>query len=130
MDINQIIENFIDIIKNKYMLFTGRARRREFWLFCLATVVISVAVSIVGAIFSAIHLGFLAVILNIVLWLFSLAILLPGLGLSVRRLHDIGKDWQYLLLAFIPLVGEIILIYFFIQEGTPGENQFGPNPKA
>lgn len=130
MDVTMIIENFVDIVKNKYMLFAGRARRREFWLFCLATVAISVGVTVVAAIFGALRLGFLATILNVVLWLFSLAILLPGIGVSVRRLHDIGKDWQYLLLAFIPLVGEIILIYFFVQEGTPGENQFGPNPKG
>jgi len=130
MDINAIINNFIDVIKNKYLLFTGRARRREYWLFCLVNVVISIAVMILAAIFTAIRLAPIAMILNVLSYLFSLAILLPGLALSVRRLHDIGKDWPYLFLALIPFVGAIILIVFFVQDSAPGDNQFGPNPKA
>jgi uncharacterized membrane protein YhaH (DUF805 family) len=130
MDVNLIITNFIEVIKDKYVLFTGRARRQEFWLFAAAVIAIVVAVSVVGFIFSLLHLGFIATILNVLLWLFSLAIFMPSLGLAVRRLHDIGKEWQYLLIALIPLVGEIILIYFFVQEGVASDNAYGPNPKA
>jgi uncharacterized membrane protein YhaH (DUF805 family) len=56
--------------------------------------------------------------------------MLPGLGLMVRRLHDIGKDWPYIFIALIPFVGGIILLVWACQEGNPGDNQFGPNPKA
>lgn len=130
MDFNAIINNFIDVVKNKYLLFTGRARRREYWLFCLVTVVISLAVTILSYIFTALRLTPITVILTIINYLISLALLLPGLALSVRRLHDTGKDWPYLFLALIPFVGAIILLVFMVQDSAPGDNQFGPNPKA
>ena len=61
--------------------------------------------------------------------LWSLAILLPGLAVAIRRLHDIGKSGWFVLLALIPIVGSIILIVFYVKDSEPGENKYGPNPK-
>ena len=97
----------------KYVVFDGRARRREFWIFFLASFVVSCVV------------GWIPVIG----WLISLALFLPSLTVGARRLHDTDRTALLLLLGFIPLVGLIILIVFWVQEGTPGENKYGPNPK-
>lgn len=62
--------------------------------------------------------------------LYSLALLIPGLAVRVRRLHDIGKSGWMILVGLIPLIGAIWLIVLYATEGTPGENQYGPNPKV
>lgn len=61
--------------------------------------------------------------------LYSLLVLLPALAVSVRRLQDTGKSGWFVLLGLIPLVGALILIYFYVQDSQPGENQYGANPK-
>jgi uncharacterized membrane protein YhaH (DUF805 family) len=110
-----------DVIKDsllgtlkKYAVFSGRARRREYWLFFLASFVVGLV------------LGWIPVIG----WLVSLALFIPSLSVGVRRLHDTGRGGLTLLLALIPLVGIIILIVFWAQEGAAGENKFGPDPKT
>jgi uncharacterized membrane protein YhaH (DUF805 family) len=62
--------------------------------------------------------------------LYSLAVLIPGLAVSFRRLHDIDKSAWWLLIAFVPLIGVIVLLVFACMEGTRGDNRFGPDPKA
>jgi len=103
--------------------FKGRARRKEYWYFVLVNICISIIISILGKIF-----GFW--VRTIISILFSLAILVPGLAVGVRRLHDIGKSGWFWLLALIPFIGIIILIIFAAQEGENCDNQYGPNPKA
>lgn len=119
---------FLDVLKTKYALFDGRARRKEYWMFVLVVVVISVVLSILGSILGSIA-GFLGTIFSIISGLFSLAILVPSIGLAIRRLHDINKSGWFYLLAFIPLVN-FYLIYLLATEGTKGDNQYGPDPKA
>ncbi len=105
---------YIYDIKNKYCDFNGRARRREFWFYMLFSFLVNFA------------LGFLP----IVGWIISVGLLLPALGVSVRRLHDIGKSGWFLLLALIPIVGPIILIVWDAKEGDRGPNAYGPDPKG
>ncbi len=62
--------------------------------------------------------------------IFSLAILVPSIAVSVRRLHDIDRTGWWVLLSFVPLIGAIVLLVFAVQEGTPGDNRYGPNPKT
>lgn len=62
--------------------------------------------------------------------IYSLFIFLPSLGVSIRRLHDINKSGWWFLLIFIPLIGAIVLIVFDCTEGTRGNNDYGPDPKA
>ena len=121
--VQELIQNYIGVIK-KYVVFDGRARRREFWMFVLANFLVGIVFSILGSIP---FIGKLFFVLSVI---YSLAILLPGIAAGARRLHDTNRTALFLLLGLIPIVGEIILIVFFVQEGTPGENQYGPNPKG
>lgn len=125
---NEIVANFLDIVKNKYALFDGRARRKEFWYFFIAVLVIGIAFSILMGIFGAIS-STLATIIYVIYMLVSLALLIPNIGVSIRRLHDIDKSGWFLLLGLIPIVN-FYLIYLFATEGTVGSNQYGPDPKA
>ena len=119
----EVLENFIAVLK-KYKIFTGRSGRREFWLFALG----GFAVGLVLGILSMIPL--LGVIFTIVSVLFSLAILVPSIAVSIRRLHDTNRTGWMLLLCLIPIVGALIVLYFCILEGTAGDNQYGPDPKT
>ena len=121
MDVNAIIQNFRNVLTQHYVDFQGRARRTEFWYFILAYFVIYIVLAIVDSI---IGLG------GLLAGLFALAVLLPSLGLEFRRLHDIGRSAWWLLIAFVPIVGAILLIYWFAQPGTSGPNEYGPDPKA
>jgi len=105
---------------NKYADFSGRARRSEYWWFALANFLGGIALSIVDGVLGT---GFLSPI-----W--SLALLLPSLAVGARRLHDLDKSGWWLLLAFIPVIGVIILIVWFATQGTRGPNRFGPDPLA
>lgn len=111
---------YIAVLK-KYAVFTGRARRKEFWMFVLINLIISVVLS-----FAEIALGGPG-IMSII---YSLAVLLPGIGVSIRRLHDTNRSGWWLLIGLIPLVGLIIMIIFMVQDSQAGENQYGPNPKG
>ncbi|MDE5843775.1 MAG: DUF805 domain-containing protein [Muribaculaceae bacterium] len=102
-----------------YCNFSGRASRSEYWWFCLFQFIVGAAVSII---FGNDNTG------EIVSGLVSLAFLLPGLGLAVRRLHDLGKSGWWVLLVFIPIVGAIVLIVWYTKPSTPYPNEYGPVP--
>ena len=120
---NDLIQNYIGVLK-KYAEFSGRARRRELWLFVLCNIIISIVVSILG------FIPVLGKIIYVLYLLYTLAILIPSLAVGARRLHDTNKSGLFLLLGLIPLVGAIILIVFFAIEGDKGKNQYGPDPKG
>jgi len=102
----------------KYAVFSGRAIRSEYWFFVLFEVLVIVALTIVDGLLFGRPGGVLSSI-------GSLVFLLPALAVGARRLHDIDKSGWWLLIALVPLVGPIVLIVFFVQEGTPGANRFG-----
>lgn len=106
---------FVDAIKlffKNYTNFTGRATKSEFWWAFLFQVVV----------------GLVTGWIPVVGWLVSLAILIPGISICVRRLHDIGKPWPWILMGFIPIAGTIILIVYFVKD-SDGDNQWGPAAK-
>ncbi|MBU3006012.1 DUF805 domain-containing protein [Paraglaciecola arctica] len=103
----------------KYAEFTGRARRKEYWMFFLIYTVLIILVSVLDAILG---LGFLSLI-------FSLAMLVPSISIAARRLHDTGRTGWWQLISFIPLIGIIILIVFLVQDSHE-DNEYGPNPKS
>jgi uncharacterized membrane protein YhaH (DUF805 family) len=111
---------YLAVLKN-YAGFSGRARRTEYWMFVLINFLISIAISVVERI-----LG-IGAVLGI---LYSLAVLIPGLAVGFRRLHDTNRSGWWVLLALIPIIGWIALIVFAAQEGTRGQNAYGPDPKA
>jgi len=126
---NEIVANFLDIVKNKYALFDGRARRKEFWYYQLVVFAIGIIVSILAVILGIIS-STLASIVYALYGIIMLALLVPSIGVSIRRLHDINKSGWFLLVSLIPLVGGLYLIYLFVTEGTIGSNEFGVDPKA
>jgi uncharacterized membrane protein YhaH (DUF805 family) len=111
----------------KYATFTGRARRKEFWFFQLFVLLIGIALSLadrgLGVLDDETGLGVLSGI-------FSLAMFLPNLAVSVRRLHDTDRSGWWLLLCFVPLIGIVVLLVFFCLDGTRGTNRFGDDPKG
>ena len=138
---NLIQEYFINIFKHKYLLYQGRARRKEFWLFNLFCFICSLILNVIP------FLGLL----------FSLGVILPSVCLGIRRLHDIGKSGWLILVFYgvlfmgvciiglsigaesmlIAIVGTVILLadivimlVFLCQDSQPGENKYGPNPKG
>jgi uncharacterized membrane protein YhaH (DUF805 family) len=110
------IQKAVRACLTKYADFSGRAARPEFWWFILAQVVVGLVINIVP---------FIGQVLGL---LFSLAMIVPSLAAGARRLHDIGKTGWLQLIALIPLVGWILLIYWYVQPGNPASNQFGPPP--
>lgn len=114
---------FVDVLKNKYAQFEGRARRAEFWYFVLYNGLIYMAFSIIDNLVFGGSFPILGTI-------YSLAVLVPGLAIAVRRLHDTNRSGWFLLIALIPLIGAIWLIVLYTTPGTIGENQYGPDPKA
>ena len=111
---------YFEVLK-KYAVFDGRAHRTEFWLFFLFSFIISF---------------FLGVIVGLVgsLWfittLYALAVLIPGLAVSVRRLHDTNRSGWWILTGLVPILGWIALLIFYVEDSRPGANQYGPNPKG
>jgi uncharacterized membrane protein YhaH (DUF805 family) len=115
---------YLEVLK-KYAVFSGRARRKEYWMFALFNFIIFLVLEIVLGMAGAI----IGSDLNIIGLLYTLAVILPSLSVGVRRLHDIGRSGWWLLIAFVPLIGAIVLLLFHVKDSTPGENEYGENPK-
>jgi uncharacterized membrane protein YhaH (DUF805 family) len=116
---------YLEVLK-KYTVFNGRARRKEYWMFFLFNIIISIVLGIIdGIVGTSGAVGALGLLGG----LYTLAVLIPGIAVAVRRLHDTSRSGWWILIGLIPIIGVIVLIIFMVQDGTPGENQFGKNPK-
>ena len=122
---NPLVSYWKKVVLENYANFDGRARRAEFWWYFLANLLISIAFNIVDAV---IGLGMGAGI-GVLGLIYSLAVLVPGLAVGVRRLHDTDKSGWWLLLVLIPIVGIIVLIVFWATDGQPNVNQYGASEK-
>ncbi|MEV7321592.1 DUF805 domain-containing protein [Streptomyces sp. NPDC093970] len=109
---------YVDVLK-KYAVFSGRARRQEYWMYTLFNLIAAIVLAIVGRL-----IGFPA--LAAIYWL---AVLVPTLAVAVRRLHDTGRSGWMILVGFIPLVGWIFVLVWLATEGKPEANEYGDNPK-
>jgi uncharacterized membrane protein YhaH (DUF805 family) len=104
----------------QYADFSGRARRKEYWMFFLFNLIFGVVANVldfalgVGGVFSLLYL---------------LGLLIPNLAVMVRRLHDIDKSGWWIFIVLIPLIGSIWLLVLLATDGSTGENQYGANPK-
>ncbi len=119
----EMVDIWKTVVLQRYAKFDGRAGRAEFWWFALATWLLFIAGAIVAAILGAIATA-LAVIGYIILIGLSLALIVPSLALAIRRLHDTNKSGWWLLISLIPF-GGIVLLVFYILEGTNGPNSHG-----
>ncbi|WP_112180404.1 DUF805 domain-containing protein [Paraliobacillus zengyii] len=113
------MEWYVKVIK-KYAEFSGRSRRTEYWIFTLFNTIIGIILTSLQSISE------LFVVLTV---LYSLFVLIPGIAVTVRRLHDIGRSGFWILISFIPIIGSIILFVFTLLDSEQGENRYGPNPK-
>ena len=113
---------YLAVLKN-YVGFSVRGRRTEYWMFTLVNAVIIVILSVIGVIP---HLGFFLILA----YLYELAIVLPSLAVTVRRLHDTSKSGWWILIGLIPIVGGIVLLVFTVLPGDRGPNQYGDDPKG
>ena len=108
--------SFLDAVKSyflHYADFKGRSRRSEYWWVYLFNMIVSALIS--------------AVVADLA-WIWSLVTLVPGIALSIRRMHDIGKSGWWLFISLVPLAGPIILLVYMCRDSGP-DNQWGPNPK-
>ncbi len=117
--------NWYLAVLKQYAVFSGRARRKEYWFFVLFNIIVSLILGLVDNATGMVTDGGAGVLGTI----YGLAVLLPAIGVSIRRLHDTGRSGWWLLIAFVPLIGLIVLLVFFVLEGEPGSNEYGPNPK-
>lgn len=114
--------DYVKLALSRYAEFKGRSRRSEYWYWTLALVLVLLPFYVLGvALESTIFL--------ILYVLITLATLVPGIAVLVRRLHDTGRSGWWYFIALVPLVGGIILLVFLATEGESGPNQYGPNPK-
>jgi uncharacterized membrane protein YhaH (DUF805 family) len=111
---------YLKVLK-QYAVFSGRARREEYWMFLLFNIIIDLVLGGIEGLAGG--PGILGII-------YSLAVLIPSIAVSVRRLHDTDRSGWWLLIGLIPLIGAIVLLVFMVQDSQPGENQYGPNPKT
>lgn len=114
-------------VLRKYAEFDGRARRREYWGFVLVNffIVLLLAVpdTLLGLATPGTGIGVLTAI-------YVLAVAIPWLAVTVRRLHDVGRSGWWALIGLVPYLGAIVLLVFALFNSQPGDNEFGPNPKA
>jgi uncharacterized membrane protein YhaH (DUF805 family) len=115
---------YLDAWKN-YVTFTGRSRRTAYWMFVLFNVLAIILANVIDNVLGLAGDGGYGPLSMI----YGLAVFLPGLALAIRRLHDTGRSGWWMLISFLPLIGLIVLIVFFVQDSQPGSNQYGPNPK-
>ncbi|MGZ8158130.1 MAG: DUF805 domain-containing protein [Methylobacter sp.] len=115
---------YLEALK-KYAVFNGRARRKEYWYFFLFNLLVSILFviidSVIGTMSEETGLGLLSGI-------YSLAVLIPGISVTVRRLHDTGRSGWWIFIALIPVIGGIALLIFMVLDSAPGDNEYGPNP--
>lgn len=122
--------NWYLAVWKKYAVFAGRARRKEYWHFWLFNILITLVLAIITTVMGFVSRGTsLGLIGSCLLCLYGLAVLIPGLAVSVRRLHDTGKSGWWLLIGLVPFVGGIVLLVFMVLDSQRDANQYGLNPK-
>jgi len=113
---NPLVGYWKRVVLERYAQFQGRSGRAEFWWYFLAALIIGIVFNILIAVSN---------IFFVLYVIYGLAVLIPGLAVGVRRLHDTDKTGWWLLIGLIPLVGIIVLIVFWATEGAPGPNRYG-----
>ena len=130
------MEWYLKVMRDNYTNFSGRARRKEFWMFTLVYVIIltgcTVLDNVLGTVFmmDAGPLGEISMGYGWAYTICGLIHFIPGLALAVRRLHDVGKSGWFYLIFLIPFIGVVWLLVLFCLEGKKEDNKYGPNPKA
>lgn len=117
---------YIDVLK-KYAVFDGRSRRKEFWMFTLFSFIASLILAAIDRLIGTTYNNDTSGILQSI---YGLAVLLPTIGVGIRRMHDTNRSGWWILIALIPCIGWIWFIVLAAQDGNAGDNRYGPDPKA
>jgi len=118
--------NWYLAVLKKYAVFSGRARRKEYWMFVLFNAIFAIVASVLDSVLFGTAIEGYGPLYAI----YGLAVLVPGWAVSVRRLHDVGKSGWFMFIVLIPIIGAIWILILDCRDSQPGENQYGPNPKA
>ncbi|HET6527165.1 MAG TPA: DUF805 domain-containing protein [Balneolaceae bacterium] len=120
---------YIKVLKN-YVEFSGRARRKEYWMFTLINLLIAIAFGVI-TVMSANEGEQAAINIVIIIYLiYSLAVMIPSIAVTVRRLHDTGRSGWWWFINLVPLIGPVILLVFLVTDSENGENEYGAYPKG
>ncbi|WP_309573362.1 DUF805 domain-containing protein [Deinococcus sp.] len=137
------MNDYLNVIRNNYANFQGRARRREYWMFSLINAIILFILEIPALLSLPATLAttdsngqtsspLIAPVLisGLLVLVYGLAIIVPSLAVSVRRLHDTGKSGWWYLISFVPFIGSLAMLVLMVLDSEPASNQWGPNPKG
>lgn len=121
-----MIEWYKKVVFENYANFSGRARRSEYWYYGLTTIIIFIIAAIID---NVTGLAFETIGYGPVYLVYALLTFIPGLAVTVRRLHDVGKSGWFYFIVLLPIIGAFWLLYLLIKEGDQGTNQYGSDPK-
>lgn len=107
-------------VLSKHAIFDGRSHREEYWMFVLFDLIIILVLMVLSVVVAP---------SMVILVLHRLAVAVPGIAVTIRRLHDTGRSGWWCLIGFIPIIGAIVLLFYMAQDSQPGTNQYGPSPK-
>tara|TARA_B100001113_G_scaffold349258_1_gene344376 strand:+ start:213 stop:590 length:378 start_codon:yes stop_codon:yes gene_type:complete len=125
------MEWYLKVMRDNYANFTGRARRKEYWMFALFQAIIMIVLVILDNVLGlGFDIGGIPLGYGVLYTIGALAHFIPGLAVNVRRLHDVGKSGWFYLIVLIPLIGIIWLLVLMCTDGDKGDNAYGPDPKA
>ena len=116
---------YLYVLKN-YATFSGRARRKEYWMFFLFNVLISLGLGVLDVVVGTYSVEYETGLFS---GLYSLLVLIPSIAVSVRRLHDTNRSGWWIVISLIPIIGVLVLFVFMCLDSQPGTNRFGANPK-
>lgn len=116
---------YLHVLKN-YATFSGRARRKEYWMFFLFNVLISLGLGVLDVVAGTYSVEYETGFFS---GLYSLLVLIPGIAVGVRRLHDTNRSGWWIVISLIPIIGVLVLFVFMCLDSQPGTNRFGVNPK-
>lgn len=126
--------NWYLAVLKKYVTFSGRARRKEFWMFILFNLIFGAVASILDSLLglssTTMVNGITTYNAGIISIIYSLAVFLPSLAVIFRRLHDTGRSGGWIFINLVPLIGWIWFIVLVATAGQVGDNKFGPDPKV
>lgn len=117
---------YLSVLK-QYATFSGRARRSEYWFFVLFNLI---AFAVLFGIDMMLGMASEKAGMGILSGLYSLGVIVPSIAVAVRRMHDQGRSGWFVLTGLIPCVGGLVLLYFLVQPGTVGANEYGADPKS
>lgn len=113
----------------QYAQFNGRARRKEYWWFSLFAALASIPLSVIDMLVMGAD-RIAAVGIGPFTGIFALALVIPSIAVSIRRMHDLGRSGWWLLIGLVPLIGGLVLLVWYCSRGTIGSNRFGLDPLA